>query len=274
MVRLSGERSILASKSTLIEEDEFTEILCIDELDLSHCKVKFLPNFEHTCINKVSLAHNALSNKQHLVISKFSTFFMDYLDLQWNNITDLKPIISNQKFRQDNYKIKNSPLNYYLGSPASQDNTSIHTFIDVKQNRFFNCDCDLITQFMKYASIEILNECVDEKKFQDQCFAARRSMQNLNKKIRLILGIFSALLFILTCVLSYYMCSDCAKNSQPYDRIQFSIRQFICRFNRAKAETDIMTPSGNLRSTGSSKVIYSKLDNETTSSNFNLEIQT
>lgn len=115
VVRLSGERSILTTKSVLIEEDEFTEILCIDELNLSHCKVKFLPNFEHTCINKISLAHNSLSNKQHLVISKFSTYFMDYLDLQWNNITDLKPIISNQKFRQDDYKIKNSPLNYYLG---------------------------------------------------------------------------------------------------------------------------------------------------------------
>ena len=127
---------------------------------------------------------------------------------------------------------------------------------------------------MKYASIEILNECIDDKDFQDQCFVARRSMKNLNRKFRLILGIFSISLFILTCVLSYYMCSDCAKNSQPYDRIQFSMRQFICRFKRSKTESDGVTPTGNLRSTGSSKVIYSKLDNETTSSNVNLEIQT
>ena len=99
-----------------LAEDEFTEILCVDEIDLSNCKIRHMPNFEHTCINKISLAHNSLANKQHLVISKFSTYFMDYMDLQWNNITELKPIISNQKFKEDSYSHKNSPTAYFMGA--------------------------------------------------------------------------------------------------------------------------------------------------------------
>ena len=98
-----------------IAQDELTEIPCIDLIDLSHCKILKMPNFKHTCINKVDLTHNLLANKQYLMISKFSTYFLDYLNLEWNNITELTPIISNQKFKQDSYKNKNSPMDYFLG---------------------------------------------------------------------------------------------------------------------------------------------------------------
>ena len=115
MIRLSGERSLLGEQ-VLIDEDDLTEILCIDELDLSNCHVRFMPNLEHTCVNKIRLAYNKLYGKQHLIISRFTTFFLDYVDLQWNNVTELKPIISSQKFKQDSYTHKNSPMEYYLGN--------------------------------------------------------------------------------------------------------------------------------------------------------------
>lgn len=275
VIRLSGQRSIFENNEAPLVEGEFTEILCIDEIDLSNCRIRHLPNFEHTCINKISLAYNSMQSKQHLVISKFSTYFMDYMDLQWNNITELKPIISNQKFKQDDYSHKNSPNNYYMGSQYTQFTKSeIHTYVDLKNNKQFKCDCELITQFRKYISIQLLNECMDDVSFQRQCFAKeRQTMESLNKKFRTIFGFIALLLFILTNVLIYYMCNDCIRNMQPYERLSFGVRQLLCRFKgKHSMDSDGISPTGHVRQSHSSKVIYSKLDDETNASNVNLDI--
>lgn len=276
VIRLSGERSLFETNNKApLDEDELTEILCVDEIDLSNCKIRHLPNFEHTCINKISLAYNSLANKQHLVISKFSTYFMDYMDLQWNNITELKPIISNQKFKQDDYSHKNSPTNYFMGSEYTQlTKSEIHTYVDLKNNRQFKCDCELITQFRKYTSIQLLNECMEDIAFQKQCFAReRQTMETLNRKFRVIFGFIALLLFVLTSVLIYYMCNDCIKNMQPYERLSFGIRQFLCHLrSKHSMDSDGISPTGNIRQSHSSKVIYSKLDNETNASTVNLDI--
>ncbi len=265
--QLSGERSIINSSQNAQEkvsdDTDLTEIICIDELNLSNCHIRNLPNLEHTCISKISLAYNALNGTQHLVISSFSTFFLDYLNLSWNNITELKPIISNQKFKQDSYLHKNSPINYFLGSLASNTNGKVHTYVDLKHNKNYNCDCDTLVQFKKYASIQILSECSADKEFQEKCFAERQSMNSLNRKFRLLFGFISIVLIAMTSILVYYMCSDCIKNMQPWEHLQFYIRQFVYRFAQSRFESE---PSG------SSKVIYSKLDDEVNTSNINLEI--
>jgi hypothetical protein len=245
------------------DETGLTEIICIDELNLSNCHISKLPDFEHTCISKVSLAYNNLSGLQQLTISRFSTFFLDYLDLGWNNISLLNPIISNQKFKQDSYLHKNSPINYFLGSQASLPSTKVHTYVDLKHNSLFSCDCDVLVQFQKYAAIQILSDCTADKHFQAKCFAERRSMDSLNRKFRLLFGFISVLLIALTSILVYYMCSDCVRNMQPWEHIQFYMRQFVYRFAQSRFEAE---PAG------ASKVIYSKLDNELNSSNVNLEI--
>lgn len=278
IIRLSGERTIIDDKQTendgLSDDTELTEILCIDQLDLNNCRIKHLPNLEHTCINKLGLAYNRLNGRQHLVISRFSTYFLDYLDLQWNNITELKPIISRQKFKQDSYRHKNSPLQYFLGSQSSVQNSKIHTYIDLKSNRFFKCDCDNLIQFKKYAAIQILNNCTSDVKFQSDCFSKdHQSMQSLNRKFRSIFVMVSLLLIILTSILVYYMCSDCIKNLHPIENIQFYFRQFFYRFAQSRMDgSDGMGVTGNIRQPGSSKVIYSKLDNEVTASNVDLHI--
>ena len=154
---------------------------------------------------------------------------------------------------------------------SQQTSGEVHTYIDLKQNKHFSCDCDVILQYRKHISIQLLNECMEEEAFQRQCFAKeRQSMASLNRKFRAVFGVILLLLLVLTTVLIYYMCSDCIKNMQPYERISYVVRQFFCRFrSKLAVDSDAVGASGHIRQ---SKVIYSKLDNEAHASNVNLDI--
>ena len=275
--RISGDRVQIVNPpgdKKRVDEDEMTEAICIDQLDLSHNKIKYLPNLEHVCINKIKMPYNLLTNKQHLYISDASVYFMDYIDLQHNNITNMTFIISSQAFKQDFYTKQNSPNDYYMARMnRSLNATAIHTYIDLKLNALFECDCELMDKFKKYPHIQILNECIDDLAFQLSCENERRQSTSLNAKLRFIFWITCVLLVVLTTLLVYYMCSDCVKSFQPFERVHFCARQMLNRLKRTKLVPDVVGPAGNVRNNKtSSKAIYSKLDNELNSSNINLEI--
>lgn len=144
--------------------------------------------------------------------------------------------------------------------------------MDLKHNQFFTCDCENLLQFQKYAAVQLLN--ADQPEFHDKCVVKHQSLHNLNQKFRLLFGFISVLLVLLTAILVYYMCSDCVKNMQPYERIQYLSRQSVNRLTHGNMESDGIGPTGNVRQTQASKVIYSKLDNETNTSNVNLDRHT
>ena len=81
-----------------VKDEILRESLCLDQLDLSNCAIQRVPNMQHTCVNKIDLSENDVQGKTHLVISLFSVYFLDYLDLKGNNVTKLSLIVSNEKF--------------------------------------------------------------------------------------------------------------------------------------------------------------------------------
>jgi hypothetical protein len=81
-----------------VKDEILRETLCLDQLDLSNCAIQRVPNMQHTCVNKIDLSENDVQGKTHLVISLFSVYFLDYLDLKGNNVTKLSLIVSNEKY--------------------------------------------------------------------------------------------------------------------------------------------------------------------------------
>jgi hypothetical protein len=243
------------------------EILCIDELDMSNCKLERIPNLQHSCINKIDLSRNIIKDRELLVLSNYTVYFLDYLNLQGNSITNLKFVTSGQKFVQDTYLVQNSPLNYfYGGANTSQLN---HTIVDVRSNRNFNCDCDLVKTLDDMSYLKLMSDCLTSQ-FIQQC---RRSFANednnqtgttnirmLNKKLRAIFVITCLVLSLLCILIIYYMCSDFIRNVRPYDHVRVLYNRVLVYLKlRRRYDT---TPHAH-RDSGS--VAYSKLVNDGTS---------
>ena len=260
VARFSNEASIIPNDYNIVQDD-LTEILCVDEIDLSNCKLESLPNLEHICINKLNFAYNSLNGHLNLLMSNFSTYFNDYINLQFNNITYINIRMSKQKFKQDLYVHKNSPNSYHFGRANSTN--LIHTYIDLKNNIHYKCVCDQIRLVKENDFIQILNECLDDKNFSQQCTNANRvTITSLNKKFRILFVITCGLLIMLSGLIVYYMCSDCVKNMQP-DQTIHRFWTYFKNLGRKNFET-------NNESSTSSRVIYTKLDNDLLSSSNNI----
>lgn len=251
------------------------EALCIDELDMSNCKMQRIPNLQHTCINKIKLPYNQFSGSVHLVISKYSIYFLDYLDVQSNNITFLKVLISDQQFKQDKYALQNSPFHYFFGMSANTENLT-HTYIDLKSNKFFKCDCNLYRLLTEFHHIKILSECYTSE-FEKQCDAILKSnsitggvtIKSLNQKLRVLFIITCLILIILSFLIVYYMCSDFIKNIQPYNRFKYNLSQILSYLNLRKlfSFASSSSPGSNsISQVNNIGVHYSKLVNDAGSS--------
>ncbi len=169
--------------------------------------------------------------------------------------------MSKQKFKQDLYVHKNSPNSYYFGRANSTN--LIHTYIDLKNNIHYKCVCDQIRLVKENDFIQILNECLDDKNFSQQCTNANRvTITSLNKKFRILFVITCGLLIMLSGLIVYYMCSDCVKNMQP-DQTIHRLWTYFKNLGRKNFET-------NNESSTSSRVIYTKLDNDLLSSSNNI----
>ncbi len=264
LVGLSDTKLLI--KNDVIEQDDFTEILCIDQVDFSFCKLEYLPNLEHVCINKLNFAYNQLNKSYGLFISNFSTYFIDYINLQYNDIKHLSvKAMSNQVFKQDYYKHKNSPISYYFGEVNSSN--LVHTYVDLQNNKNYKCNCDEIVNLKETYFIQIVNECLRDPAFKQQCTEYRRvTIYSLNKKFRVLFVITCGLLLLLSGLIVYYMCSDCIRNMQPYEMIRFNLRQILNRLRDLKRYR--FTTSEET----SSNVVYSKLDNDLIASTNNINI--
>lgn len=262
LVGLSDTKLLI--KNDDIEQDDFTEILCIDQVDFSFCKLEYLPNLEHVCINKLNFAYNQLNKSYGLFISNFSTYFIDYINLQYNDIKHISvKAMSNQVFKQDYYKHKNSPTSYYFGEVNSSN--LVHTYVDLQNNKNYKCNCDEIVNLKETYFIQILNECLRDPAFKQQCTEYRRiTIYSLNKKFRVLFVITCGLLLLLSGLIVYYMCSDCIRNMQPYEMIRFNLRQILNRLRDLKRYR--FTTSEET----SSNVVYSKLDNDLIASTNNI----
>lgn len=196
-------------------------------------------------------------------MSNFSTYFTDYINFQYNNITKIKISLSNQKFKQDLYVIKNSPNNYYFGETTNHN--LVYTYIDLQNNKLYQCDCAEINQYKETSYIQLLHECLKDNVFSQKCSSAdnsRVTIYSLNKKFRILFVITCALLMILSGLIVYYMCSDCIQNMQPYKVIRFNWKKLV----------EKIKPESSRNRESSSQVQYLKLQNDLSSSNNNINI--
>lgn len=245
------------------------EILCVDSLNLANCKLQRIPHLPHACVNKLDLNNNLISGSSRLVVSNYSVYFMDYINLQANNITKLKIILNGQKFKQDYYNMQNSPLNYFYSNTNKSELN--HTYLDLKMNKYFRCTCELVELMADFPYFILMNECFTND-FQMQCKKIlnenRNSLtiKNLNKKLRVLFVLTCLVLILLSILIIYYMCSDFIKNLQPYDRFRLSLNRVLALVKlRKTAETSNGSSGSN-----SIGVQYTKLVNEATVSQVEL----
>ena len=180
----------------LVNENN-NKFFCINELEFEHCQINTIPSLEYTCIKKISLANNQLKSKIFVKTSKFSLNFLKYLDLMNNNITSISLAIEdNREVLIDKYK----------------RNTN-ETFIDLKMNKYYECDCQSLKNIETEENIEILTDCV----FDDSC----TSLNNLNgngdsnffgtlrnRRFVFLIAIICSIIAVLAILIIYSLLSD------------------------------------------------------------------
>lgn len=250
------------------------EILCVDNLDLSYCKIHRIPSLAHACINTIDLRYNLISNYSRLAVSNYTLYFLDRIDLRYNNITKLYAVTVGQKFVQDDYKVQNSPINYFYG----RTNTTRlnHTLVDVRNNPYFKCDCALIRTFKSIGSVRIQSECVDDNLIAkcakssadgDNDSSPTTGARQLNKRLKLLFAVTCIFLIFFSLIIIYYMCSDFFGSVKPYERMRVNVQRWWARSPPAR----MIFTSGSGGSSGGGMVDknigvkYTELKNDPTS---------
>ena len=261
------------------------EVLCIDNVFLNNCRIKRMPNLQHTCINKLDMSYNLLNDSIHLFLSKYTVYFMDYLNLQANNISYIKLITTDQKYKQDAYAVQNSPMNYFYG--RINVTTPNHTVIDLKANKNFRCDCKLVRLLFNFQSIRIVSEkCstflenpANLKLIDGQCrrfdnATTSRGKTGVNRNLKLLFAFTCLGLIALSLVIIYYSCSDCLTSwNNSAQRVLYRFFNFK---NSLGAKFGVETSGGggggaaNLHNINNIGVQYSKLVNDATASQIEL----
>jgi hypothetical protein len=268
-----------SNNSTKDTDETVREILCIDELDLSNSRLTRLPNMQHTCVNKLDLSENQIKGMSHLVISQFSVYFLDYLDLKANNITQINLIVSEEKFvNVKKYTSENSPYHYFYGTEEAQralkQNASAHTIIDLQGNDYFKCDCSLVEQMSHYLFVRIKNKCFT-KELQDQCARNKQNMAtitSLNRRFRIVFIVSCFVLVVLTLFTLNYLYTDILKqkNTDCVSRARLHAYRLASYFDCCR-RLRMMCESGNKATGGvESGVQYSKLGNNAGASQLEL----
>jgi hypothetical protein len=266
------------------------EVLCIDQFFLNNCRIKRMPNLMHTCINKLDLSYNLLNDSIHLYLSKYTVYYMDYLNLQANNITYMRVITSEQQYKQEKYSIKNSPMNYFYGKV---NHTALeHTVIDVRQNKHFRCDCSLVRLLSDYQSIRISSEKCNAftnnsenlRLLDMECRKLSNSTANrggaasantLNRRLKALFVLTCILLVMFSLVIIYYTCSDCLTNfhhsiQRVFYRL-FSLNgKLSSRLSAGMPGAGSSHSGGGIYNINNIGVQYSKLVEEATASQIEL----
>lgn len=205
------------------------EILCVDSLDLSRCKLHQIPSLAHTCINTINLQANLLRGHARLAISNYTLYFLDYLDVRANNITSLHIVQTAQKYVQESYKVQNSPINYFYGRTNSTRLN--HTLVDLRANRYFKCDCATVRVVTFVGNIRVLNECFDDDliarcRKHDDNEASSSGVKHLNRRLRVFFVVTCFFLVIISAIIIYYMCSDFFNSLKPYERVRLTLHRW------------------------------------------------
>ena len=175
--------------------DNHNKFFHINELDLENCRIDELPSLEYVTINKISFANNQLKGNLIIKLTKFSSNFLKYLNLMNNDINST--VISVLK-NDEILGITNSNL----------------TYIDVKLNKNFDCDCKAFRELEVMENIVIMSDC-DQT---DDCASLNSlggSSNNAglfgitsNKRITFLIVIICAIITILIVLIVYSVFSD------------------------------------------------------------------
>ena len=259
-----GNGIIAGNGGAVVDLSPVKEVLCIDQLDLSDCQLASVPNMQHTCINKIDLSRNRIAGSVHLVISRFSIYFLDYLDLQANNITKVSLVVSDAKYKQDFYPSQNAPYHYFYGSEEATKqgkNASAHTFLDLMGNENFVCDCSLVAELSEFMFVKVLSPCYT-REFATDCMKTTQSntvyrLRSLSKNVRILLIVTCFVLVVLSLFTLNYLCADVMKKQKMRPCTWFKVRATQCvnRFGAPGA-------GSGANADKNIGVQYSKLDNQ------------
>jgi hypothetical protein len=146
-------------------------------------------------------------------------------------------VLSGQKFQSDLYESPNSPFDYFYAH--ANKTQSEHTFIDLKENRDFKCDCKLFQVLDEYSYLKVLVDCTFKNDPTKNCPQKPQSAstktttttayktQELNKKLKFLFILTCLILVIFSFSLVFYMCSDFFKNFTYVDQVRGIIRRKI-----------------------------------------------
>ena len=182
---------------------------------------------QHTCVNRVDMSENSMQGPVNLVISLFSIYFLDYLDLKANNITRLKLVISEQQFNDNHandaqFDTQNAPYHYFYGSTevqqalaASNASTKAHTVVDLKANEWFACDedCSLYKQLAAISFVKIVHKCYTIE-YERRCRIESEHVETvraLNRKFRVLFSVMCVVLVVMSLFALNYLCTDILK---------------------------------------------------------------
>ncbi|RNA10154.1 slit -like protein [Brachionus plicatilis] len=236
-----------------VPSDKLKKILCIDRLDFGNNVMNKIPNLMHSCISKINLENNHLDKMQRLIVSNFTIYFLDEVNLKNNNIESISVGLSGQKYMSDFYPSKNSPVDYFYGKV----NKSLvnHTSLDIRGNQHFKCDCAFFKTIHEYVYLNFLVDCrLKAEVIQNCTFVARPDVtktKQLNSRLRFSFVLTCLLLIAISFSLIVFMCSDMCKNFTYLDQVRAIARQKIDQFRKDHKSENI-------------DVQYSKLVDEAT----------
>jgi hypothetical protein len=233
--------------------DNNNKLFCVNELNLDNCNINSLPSLEYACVKKLTMAKNSLNSNLIVRLSKFSLNFLKYLNLMDNNVTDFDfEIKENDALLLDKYSLDRNT-----------------TFIDLKQNRNLNCDCDLIQAIDdSNENIRLLTDC----NFNSSCPSLDTNGSNtssgMNKRIVFLVAIICAIIGILAVLIIYSLFSDIRNlNLNTLGSVLLCCKIKFARSADANDNNDGGSSSGRARS----RVPYVRLSRPSDEDN-NLEI--
>lgn len=226
---LSDEAALLPNIS--MNNDKLKKILCIDRLDLHSNLLERIPNMMHSCISNVNLENNQLVGPQHLILSNFTSYFLDELNLKNNRIEKINVGLSGQKYLSDFYTNKNSPVHYFFGEVNKS--SKHHVLLDLRGNHEFKCNCHLYRTIHQFEYLNFLVDCKLNSQFNSNCelITDVTKTRQLNSKLKFSFILTCMLLIAISFSLIVFICSDMCKNFTYFDQIGAIARQ---KFNHLK----------------------------------------
>jgi len=134
-----------------VKKEAMDHLLCMGEAYFDNTLITEIPSLEYACVSKISFANAALSGSASIHVSKFALDHIGYISLLANNLTELTFLVNNMA---------------QLGP-----NDANFTYVDLKGNARFRCDCEQLKKLeASFSHLRLLSDCdVHSKALARRC---------------------------------------------------------------------------------------------------------